>query len=287
MTVVIVAGVLGVITICGGLFLRRLFGELAELRRQITWVDRQMRAQRARVTFLRQLITEDDEIEDRDGDGPPQQAAVANGHDPELSPTIAVLPTRLGPVRHRRHLRLYSGGAVTAALVTIGTAAREASRQHRSHVAAAVTGTLVTTAAVTLVTVQPWAADADQQTPPSAPPAVSSPAYAPQSAPGRTAPPASPTQPSTSESLTTPPAVPESLVLTAKPAHQRAAKSQGRGGKRTVPPGHTQRPATQPPSRATPPPPGPPGSAHRQERTARPTTPSGRSDLSPNVKSAR
>lgn len=284
MVQVIVAGVLGVITICGGLFLRRLLGELAvlrgqvsEMRRQITRFDRQMRAQRARENFLRQLLIEDEEDGHGEGDGPPQQAAVANGHEPELPPTIPALPDGPEPVRRRGHLWLYPGGAVTASLATITTAARVAIRQQRSHIAAAVTGTMVTAATVTLVTVQPWTADADQQGPSSTATAASSPAYTPQSAPNRAAPPESSPEPSTSESPAAPTAVPDTPMLMAKPTHQRAAKAQNLGGKRTAPPGHTKRHATQPRGRAKHQAPDPPGTTRKQ---GRPSTPPGRSHLS-------
>lgn len=148
MALVIVAGVLGVITICGGLFLRRLLGELAELRRQITRFDRQMRAQRARETFLRQLIAYGDS---EDGDRPPEEAAVVNGHD------HAAVPPPLeehAPVRRKKHLGLYIGGGGTLAALT--TAARQAARAHSGQVIGALTGAAVTAATVTVVTVQPW-----------------------------------------------------------------------------------------------------------------------------------
>ncbi|MGP4085423.1 hypothetical protein ACTWQJ_12570, partial [Streptomyces sp. KR55] len=107
---VIVAVALGVITINGGLFLRRLLGELAEVRRQITGIERQVRAQRAHVKALRQLLAEEGE-EDSEGDGgPPPQAAVVNGHEPGPQPGAVAEPhppDRPEPVRRKKHLGLY------------------------------------------------------------------------------------------------------------------------------------------------------------------------------------
>lgn len=176
MAYVIVAGVLGVIgLICGGLFLRRLLGEITELRRQITRVDRQMRAQRARESFLRQLLLEGDEEHDGD-DGPPmRQAAVANGEDFMAEPRP---PTADRPVRRKRHLGLYIGGAA-AALATFSAAAREAVMAHRNRFTAAVTSAGLTAASVTLVTVPPWSSDADHG-PPSSAPTVRPTVYLPQ-----------------------------------------------------------------------------------------------------------
>ncbi len=173
MATVIVAAALGVILITGGLFLRRLLGELAELRRQITGIDRQMRAQRAHVTFLRQLLTED---EDDGDDGQPGEAAVVNGGlEPPGPPPPSHGPE---PVRRKRHLGLYIGGAV-AALATISTAARGAVRDHRGQLIGAVTGAAVTATTVTMVTVQPGTSDHDQSWPPSAPTASDPPTSAP------------------------------------------------------------------------------------------------------------
>lgn len=166
MALVIVTGALGVIIITGGLYLRSLLGELVELRnqlaecrRQITGIDRQMRAQRAHVTFLRQLLTEDEE-----GD-PHEQAAVVNG---SLHPSATHPPSHPKPVRRKRHLGLYLGGAVAA----LGTAARVGLREHRSHLISAVTGAAVTATTVTAVAIQPWSAKSSS--PPSVP-AVSAP----------------------------------------------------------------------------------------------------------------
>ncbi|MGV4984579.1 hypothetical protein ACVB8X_14250 [Streptomyces sp. NRAIS4] len=174
MALVIVAGVLGVITICGGLFLRRLLGELAELRRQITRFDRQMRAQRARENFLRQLLLEDEEDDDGDGDEPPPQKAVVNGHTPVTDPA----PAAGRPVRCKGHLGLYIGGAV-AALAAINAGIRQVLRYHGAQVTAAVTGVAVTAATVTLITVQPWSKDDDGRPPTFAPTALPTAAYTP------------------------------------------------------------------------------------------------------------
>ncbi|SMF86040.1 hypothetical protein, partial [Streptomyces sp. Amel2xC10] len=120
MTWVIVAGALGVTIITGGLFLRRLLGELKAMRhqiaeqgRQITGIDRQVRRQRAHVTVLRQLLEDDGE------NGPPPQAIAVNGDKPPA-------PADAGgePVRRKKHLGLYLGGAI-AALATIATVARQ------------------------------------------------------------------------------------------------------------------------------------------------------------------
>lgn len=177
MALVIVAGVLGVITICGGLFLRRLLGEVAELRRQITRFDRQMRAQRARETFLRQLIAYDGEEE---GDWPPVEAAVVNGHRPTATPLHL---EESAPVRRKKHLGLYLGGAV-AALVTVSTAARHAVRAHGGQVIGAATATAVTAATVTLVTVQPWSISTSPS-PAFAPTASISPTWRPSTSPSQ------------------------------------------------------------------------------------------------------
>ncbi|MEV7684526.1 hypothetical protein [Streptomyces bungoensis] len=152
MAYAIVAGVLGVITISGGLFLRRLLGQMAELRRQITWFDRQMRAQRARVTFLRFLITEyGEDDEDGDGDGSPEQVVV-NGYAPGAPPGAQDDPPL---VRRKRHLSLYFGG-LAAAWGAIGAAVRQVARAHRAQFVGAVASASITAATVTMVTVQPW-----------------------------------------------------------------------------------------------------------------------------------
>ncbi|MCI3277456.1 hypothetical protein [Streptomyces cylindrosporus] len=162
MTAVIVAGALGVIIITGGLFLRRLLGQLAELRRQITGIDRQMRAQRAHVTFLRYLLTDSEDEE------PPEQAAVVNGN-PEPAPAVS----ETEPVRRKKHLRLYIGG-LAAAVAMVGTVCRDALRYHRGQFIGAITGAAVTAATVTMVTVQPWSDDADGGARSSAPTAAPS-----------------------------------------------------------------------------------------------------------------
>lgn len=169
MTPVIVVGALGVIiSITEGLFLRRLLGQLAELRRQITGIDRQMRAQRARVTFLRQLIT-DGQNEDKNEDGPTAHSEVVT-RSPEETPDLA-LQSAHGPepVRRKKHLGLYPGGA--AAVTIVAPPAPGSPRTHRSQIACAITGSAIAAAAATMATVPPWVDDADHTTPPT--PAVS------------------------------------------------------------------------------------------------------------------
>ncbi|MGW1796853.1 hypothetical protein ACWCQN_12790 [Streptomyces sp. NPDC001984] len=183
MALVIVAVVLGVIIITGGLFLRRLLGEIAELRRQITGIDRQMRAQRAREQFFRQLTTEEVTEEN---DGPPVQASVVNGYQSVPEPRPADGPE---PVRRKRHLGLYLGGA-GAIIAALGASVRESLREHRNQLVATATTAALTAATVTLVSVQPWSTDADQPPPASAPTAAPSsneglaPIAAPSSSPG-------------------------------------------------------------------------------------------------------
>ncbi|MFI0576206.1 hypothetical protein [Streptomyces tendae] len=179
MTWLIVAGALGAISITGGLFLRRLLGELValrgqltELRRQITGIDRQLRAQRAHVNILRQLLAEDGDT--TDGSSPPPQAAVANGNDPAAGHGPEIRP----PARRKRHLGLYLGG-VAAALAAISGVVREIATAHRAQIVGAVTGAAMTAATVTVVTVQPWTDDAGHKPPAAAPPASSPPTTAP------------------------------------------------------------------------------------------------------------
>jgi len=173
MVFVIVAGALGVSIITGGLFLRRLLGEIAELRRQITGIDRQMRAQRAHVTFLRQLLTEDDA-----GDGPPSEAAVVNGNaDP---PNFAYSLPGPEPVRRKRHLGLYLGGAV-AAIATVSSVARDALHGHRVQIISALVGAAATATTVTVVSVQPWTDNRSDW--PTSAPAVSAPSPRPPTSP--------------------------------------------------------------------------------------------------------
>lgn len=171
----IAAGVLGVaISVTGGLYLRRLLGEITELRRQITGIDREMRAQRARVKFLRHLIDNDGRDEGATDDRPPDEAAVANGgieHPPHAASEPGAGP---GPVRRKKHLGLYLGGAV-AALGTIAEAARSAIREHQGQVLGAITGAAVTATTVTVVTVQPWTTESRYKPPSSAPTADRSP----------------------------------------------------------------------------------------------------------------
>lgn len=175
---VIVAGVLGAISVTGGLFLRRLLGEITELRRQITGIDREMRAQRARVKFLRHLLDNDRENKGDEDDRPPDEAAVANGGieqpphaagEPEVGPA---------PVRRKKHLGLYLGGAV-AALASISEAARITVREHQGQLIGTVTGAAVTAATVTIVTVQPWTTESSNGPPSFAPTVSSPPTYQP------------------------------------------------------------------------------------------------------------
>lgn len=171
MTSVIVVGALGVITITGGLFLRRLLGQLAELRRQITGIDRQMRAQRAHVTCLRQLITEDEDADH--ANGPQAEIAVANGGLEVSGDSATLPPPGQEPIRRKRHLGLYIGGAVSAA-ATIATAARGALRAHRNQFIGTLTAAAVPAATVTMFVAQPWSDGADQQPPPSSSTAIPS-----------------------------------------------------------------------------------------------------------------
>lgn len=160
MAMVIFASALGVIIITEGLFLRRLLGDIAELRRQITGIDRQMRAQRAHVTALRHLLTEpDDEL--------PREAVAVSGGSSHLP------PPRPEPVRRKKHLGLHLGGALALAAAA-GAAVREALTMHRGHLAGAMTGVAVTGTAVTALTITPWVSTAEhigpQPSAPAAPP---------------------------------------------------------------------------------------------------------------------
>ncbi|MFJ4735207.1 hypothetical protein ACIP6V_23535 [Streptomyces sp. NPDC088770] len=201
MTCVIVAGALGVILITGGLFLQRLLGNLAQLRRQvaecrrqISEIDRQMRAQRAHMTILRQLLAD----EGSDGE-PPSQPAVVNGHDTSTLPEPHQ-PMGPQPVRRKRHLWLYLGGAA-AALTAAGTATIELGRAQRAQ----FLGTMVAAAAVTAATVtfsvQPWTADSADEPPAAAPTVIAPPTDTPLSSylpqPPAVAPPAPSESPQT------------------------------------------------------------------------------------------
>lgn len=157
MAMVIFASALGVIIITEGLFLRRLLGDIAELRRQITGIDRQMRAQRAHVTALRQLLAEPDEEL-------PREVAVSGG--PAHLP-----PPRPDPVRRKKHLGLHLGGF--ALVAAVGAAAREALHTHRGQLASAITGAAVTSTTVTALTITPWVDTADHIGPQPPVPAVS------------------------------------------------------------------------------------------------------------------
>ncbi|MGW6292422.1 hypothetical protein [Streptomyces sp. NPDC055058] len=206
MTAVIVAGALGVIVITGGLFLRRLLGELkalrgqlTELRRQITGIEGQLRRQRAHVNFLRQLLADNGDTNDTDSGLPPQAAAV-NGHEPP--------PTGPAPVRRKRHLGLYIGGAA-AALAAFSGVVGDLARQHRGQVVGALAGSAVTAATVSLVVIQPWSTDTGYEgyeAPPIAP-TVSIP---PAPMPPLTRPPGPPPEPSptTSPPTSDPPGSP-------------------------------------------------------------------------------
>lgn len=172
MTSVIVAGALGVIT-CGGLFLRRLLGELAEMRRQITRLERQMRAQRARERFLRQLIAMRED-EEEDGEAVFEAACV---NMRRMSTNCADEGPR--PVRRKRHLGLYRGGAVVTAAATITTAARHAARACGNQFISAAAGAAVTAATITMVTLPPWTDESDHGAPSSTPTAVPASSYIP------------------------------------------------------------------------------------------------------------
>ncbi|CBG73061.1 putative membrane protein [Streptomyces scabiei 87.22] len=158
MAMVIFASALGVIIITEGLFLRRLLGDIAELRRQITGIDRQMRAQRAHVTALRQLLAEPD-------DEPPREAAVSGSPGP-------LPPPRPDPVRRKKHLGLHLGGSL-ALVAAAGAAAREALHTHRGQLASAITGAAVTSTTVTALAITPWVDTADHVGPQPPVPAVS------------------------------------------------------------------------------------------------------------------
>lgn len=159
MAIVIFASALGVIIITGGLFLRRLLGDIAELRRQITGIDRQMRAQRAHVTALRQLLAEPDtEL--------PREAAVSGSPAP-------LPPPRPDPVRRKKHLGLHLGGPL-AIVVAAGSAIREALHSYRGHLAGAISGAAITGTTVTALAIAPWMDSADHIGPqPAAPPGQS------------------------------------------------------------------------------------------------------------------
>ncbi|MEU1596144.1 hypothetical protein ABZ468_25625 [Streptomyces sp. NPDC005708] len=164
MALVIVASVLGVILVTGGLFLRRLLGEITELRRQITGIDRQMRAQRAREQFLRQLTTEQHTA--GTDDGPPVRAVVVNGHHAQPE---HLTPDTPEPVRRKGHLGLFIGGAAAAAAASISTAVRSALRGHRNQFVATAMTAALGAASVTVVGMQPWSADTGQTPPASVP----------------------------------------------------------------------------------------------------------------------
>ncbi|MEU7403863.1 DUF948 domain-containing protein [Streptomyces sp. NPDC044948] len=221
MTWLIVAGALGAIIITGGLFLRRLLGELAEQRgqltemgRQITGIDRETRALRAHVKVLRQMLADDG---DTDDSSTPPQAVAVNGNDPATHPGGA------HPIRRKRHLGLYLGG-VAAALVTISGAAREVAAAHRAQVVGAVTGAAVTAATVTVVTVQPWT-DGTHYDPPVAGPSVAAPPSLSPPGTGSPRPPGSaPPPPPAAPSATAPdpsgspsPSASESATASARP----------------------------------------------------------------------
>lgn len=164
---VIFAGVLGVIIITGVLFLRRLLGQLAELRRQITGIDRQMRADRFQLVVLRQFIAQEDNEEDDEDGGPLQEAAVANGNGAPPQP----LPST---VHAKKHLTLIPGGAVAALIATAAGLLHEAWRAPRGRVVGALVGSAATATTVTMLTLAPWTDSNDPEPPSSAPTAAPS-----------------------------------------------------------------------------------------------------------------
>ncbi|MFD1656926.1 hypothetical protein ACFSL4_01425 [Streptomyces caeni] len=270
---VIFASGLGVIIITEGLFLRRLLGELAELRRQITGIERTMRADRAHVKALRQLLAEDDEE-----DEPPLVAAViGNGGSPppDIGLPIRHLP---GLLATRKHLSVLKGGGICAVL----TIAADALRAGRGHITGALAGSAVTATTVTLLTVTPWATGAGHQTPPAAPappPSALSPgSHPPQLVRSQTTPVAAtspaPPEPSPSASSTpsptplpdTEPDASEAMLADEQPAEdgspQPADDATATASK--SPPGasHTTGPPATRPPRA----PGGPGRARGRSR---------------------
>ncbi|MFF4548655.1 hypothetical protein ACFY1J_31220 [Streptomyces sp. NPDC001406] len=113
------------------------------------------------------------------------------------------------PVRVKKHLRLYKGGAIAVVLALPGLL-REALREHRGYVVSTAIGaTAAGAATATLLVITPWYADADHRPPSSAPttaptatvtPPPNPPLASSQSGLARTPSPASASAPGPSES---------------------------------------------------------------------------------------
>ncbi|EPD63138.1 hypothetical protein [Streptomyces sp. HGB0020] len=143
------------------------------------------------IEATRQITVERFEALQRDDDGLP----VAASED-----AAGELPYGAVVTRSKGHLRLI--GPAVAAIVTAGTAARDAVRHHRVLTTAAV-GTVATAAVVTTLTLTPWAPDNDASPDPStaAPSATGHPSPVPT---GSGAPSSTPPHASASPSSSTP-----------------------------------------------------------------------------------
>lgn len=224
---IILAAGLGANILVATLLFRRL---REDLNRQL----RDMRAEHNSEWILRALKDAPEERE--------RAAQAANGRPSELPP--------MGPqpVRRKRHLGLFIGGAA-AALITISTAAREIWRNHSGQLVAGATAAAVTATALTLIIFNPWTDDADHEPPSSAPTAGPTDTLPP----GYTQPPGSSPAPGPSSTATgsQPSGSPAGLTPTSPPAPTALMPIDDVSQQPTGP--HTQ-PGEPPPADGEPPP---------------------------------
>jgi len=82
---------------------------------------------------------------------PARAAAVGGSHTPPLHPQ---------PVRRKKHLGLYRGGAIAAAVLTLSAILRCGRQSHRAHlVSTALGSTAVAATTITMMSVAPWQQD--------------------------------------------------------------------------------------------------------------------------------
>ncbi|MEV4033464.1 hypothetical protein [Streptomyces umbrinus] len=73
------------------------------------------------------------------------------------------------PIRRKKHLAVYRGGALAAAALALIGGVHDTWRMHRSQVVGGLAGITVTATTVTLLTITPWDPGTNRQPPSSAP----------------------------------------------------------------------------------------------------------------------
>lgn len=151
----ILAAALGANTVIVFLLFRRLRSDLS---RQVTAIrveihrDRVIR-QLTRPNGIGRVGTEDE--------APEAALAVGDGDEP---PVFAEQP-----IRRKKHLAVYRGGALAAAALALIGGVQDTWRTHRNQVVGGLAGITVTATTVTLLTLSPWDSGTNREPPSSAP----------------------------------------------------------------------------------------------------------------------